>query len=91
MDEVLAGLTDFYKIVDDVIVFKKDEQVHVQHVRQLLQRFKEKISLNREKFPFCQTEVPFAGFMLTPNGYSISTDITAAISNFPTPSSRTDL
>ena len=91
-DEALAGMKDFRKIVDDVVVFDHNEQEHVEHVRQLLQRCKEKqISLNREKFRFCQTEVPFAGFTLMPEGYSISCDITAAISNFPTPSSRTDL
>ncbi len=32
-----------------------------------------------------------AGFTLTPNGYSISSDITEATLRFPTPSSRTDL
>ena len=36
-------------------------------------------------------EVPFAGFNLSPGGYTISSDITDAISKFPTPSSRTDL
>ena len=92
MDEVLAGMKDFRKIVDDVVVFDQDKQEHVEHVRQLLQRCEEKkISLNREKFRFCQTEVPFADFTLMPEGYSISSDITAAIYNFPTPSSRTDL
>ena len=33
----------------------------------------------------------FAGFMLTPEGYYISKDVTSAIAKFPTPSSRTDL
>ena len=92
MDEALAGMKDYRKIVDNVVVFDQDEQAHVEHVRHLSQRCKEKnISLNREKFRFCQTEVPFAGFILTSDGYSISNDITAAISNFPTPSSLTDL
>ena len=92
MDEALAGMKDFRKIVDDVVVFDHDEQEHVEHVRQLLRRCEEKkISLNREKFRFCQTEVPFAGFMLTPEGYYISKDVTSAIAKFPTPSSRTDL
>ena len=92
MDEALAGMKDFRKIVNDVIIFDQDEQEHVEHVRQIVQHCQRKnISLNREKFRFLQTEVPFAGFKLTPEGYSINSDITAAISNFPTPGSRTDL
>lgn len=31
------------------------------------------------------------GFELNPDGYTVSKDITDAISKFPTPSSRTDL
>ena len=92
MDEAFAGLNDFRKIVDDVIIFDSDPQKHVQHVRQILRRCEEKkISLNREKFQFCQPKAHFAGFTLTPLGYSISNDITEAIAQFPTPSSRTDL
>ena len=92
MDEALAGMKDFRKIVDDVVVFDRDKQEHVDHVRQILRRCEEKqILLNREKFQFCQKEVPFAGFTLTPEGYSISNEITAAISSFPTPGCRTDL
>ena len=92
MDEALAGMKDFRKIVDDVVIFDQNEQEHVEHVRQILQRCQEKnISLNRDKFRFLQSEVPFAGFKLTPEGYSINSDITAATSNFPTPGSRTDL
>ena len=86
MDEALAGLKEFRKIVDDVVIFDQDEQEHVEHVRQILQRCQEKnISLNKDKFRFNQTEVPFTGFKLTPEGYSINSDITAAISTFPTP------
>ena len=49
------------------------------------------ISLNRDKFKFCRPQAHFAGFVLTSEGYSISSDIIDAITNFPTPSSRTDL
>ena len=92
MDEAFAGLSDFRKIVDNVVVFDSDPKKHVQHVRQLLRHCEEKkISLNREKFQFCQSSAHFAGFTLTPHGYSISNDICDAIAQFPTPSSRTDL
>ena len=87
-----TGLDDVRKIVDDVVLFNSDPQKHVQHVRQILHRCEEKkMSLNRENFQFCQEKAHFAGSTLTPLGYSISTDITNAIAQFPTPSSRTEL
>ena len=73
MDQALAGLNDFREIVDDVVIFDRDPQKHVQHVRQILHHCdKKNISLNCEKFQFCQQKAHFAGFILTPLGYSIS-------------------
>ena len=40
---------------------------------------------------FFQTEVTFAGFQLSSNGYQVDRSITDAISNFPAPTSRTEL
>ena len=94
MDEAFASLDDFRKIVDDVIIFDSDLLKHMctHHVRQALRCCQEKsISLNGEKFQFCQQQAHFAGFTLTPLGYSVSSNITDAIAQFPKPSSRTDL
>ena len=92
MDEAFAGMQGMRKIVDDVVVFDQNEQEHVEHVRQILHLCEEKrISLNRDKFKFCQPQANFAGLTLTSEGYSVSNDIINAITNFPTPSCRTDL
>ena len=92
MDEVFAEVQNFRKIVDDVVVFDQDEKKHVEHVREILRLCQEKgISLNREKFKFCQPKAHFAGLTLTPEGYSVSNEIIDAIAKFPKPSSRTDL
>ena len=92
MYEAFQDLPDFRRIVDDVLIFDEDLDSHIAHVRQFLQRCKERgISLGHDKFQYCQTEVEFAGFHLSQNGYRISEDVTKAIGSFPTPSSRTDL
>ena len=92
MYEAFQGLSDFRRIVDDVLVFDEDPASQLDHVRQFLQRCEERgISLNRDKFRFCRTDIEFAGFHLSQDGYCVSDDITEAISSFPTPSSRTDL
>ncbi len=92
MYEAFQGLHDFRRVVDDVVVYDEDLTTHITHVRQFLQRCEDcGISLGKDKFQFCRTEVVFAGFCLSKDGYHISNDITKAIDSFPTPSSRTDL
>ena len=85
-------MSEFRRIVDDTLIYNADETQHIEHVRQFLKRCEEKgISLCRDKFRFCQSDIDFAGFHITQEGYQISPDITTAITEFPTPSSRTDL
>ncbi len=49
MEEALAGVQDIRRIVDDVVVFDRDRELHILHVREILRRCEEKgISLNRE-------------------------------------------
>lgn len=92
MAEAFTGLTGFRRIVDDIIIYDSDEHQHAAHVRQFLQRCADKhIALNLEKCKFSQTTVTFAGFTLSTQGYQIDQSITAAISQFPNPSNRTDL
>ena len=86
MAEAFEGLTGFRRVVDDVIIYDKDIESHVEHVKQFLQRCKERqISINKDK---CRTKVKFAGFQVSSDGYRI---ITEALANFPTPANRTDL
>ena len=60
-----------------------------QHVHQ---RCADKqIALNLDKCHFFQNQATFAGFKLSSSGYQIDQSITSAISNFPTPTNRTDL
>jgi hypothetical protein len=92
MDEAFADLPGFRQIVDDIVVYDKDREHHTEHVRLFLKRCKEKqITLNTAKWVFAKPSVTFAGFRLSAEGYQIDPAITQAISNFPTPSNRTDL
>ena len=92
MDEAFAGLSGFRRIVDDVVIYDSTATHHADHVRQFLQRCADQwITLNTDKWRFSQTEVTFAGFILSGEGYQIDRSITEAISSFPTPTNRTDL
>ena len=92
MADAFQGLTGFRRIVDDIIIYDKDETTHKKHVREFLKRCQDrKITLNRDKCKFCQTEVSFAGFHMSAEGYRVDPSITEAITRFPTPATRTDL
>ena len=89
MAEAFEGLTGFRH---DIVIFDKDVQTHADHVKQFLQHCQDRqISLNREKWKYCQPRVTFAGFQLSSEGYQIDPAITEAISKFPTPTNRSDL
>ena len=79
-------------MVDDIVIYDKDEALHINHVRQFLQRCQERnITLNKEKCRFSCRQVTFAGLKLSSEGCQIDSTATEAITKFPTPSSRTDL
>ena len=87
--EAFQGLTNIRKIVDDIVAMMTKNTSMWSTCEQ--SSVGASISLNREKLQFCQTKVRFAGMQLTQQGYSVSADIIAAIANFPTPTTRTDL
>ena len=92
MAEAFEVLTGFRHIVDDVIIYDKDIESHRDRVQQFLQRCQERqISINSDKWIFCQTRVKFAGFQVSSEGYCIDASITEALANFPTRTNRTDL
>ena len=66
-----------------IVIFDKDEESHQRHVKQFLQRCSDrKISLNKEKWKYCQSKVTFAGFQLSSAGYQVDSSITEAISKY---------
>ena len=92
MDEAFAGLSGYRRIVDDVVIYDSDQESHAAHVRQFLQRCTDcGITLNSDKWEYAQTQVTFAGFQLSSEGYSIDKSITEALSNFPTSATRSEL
>ena len=92
MDEAFAGLLGYRRIVDDVVIYDSDVTQHTTHVREFLQRCaKRKITLKNDMWEFAKSQVTFAGFILSEQGYQIDSSITQAIANFPTPVTRTDL
>ena len=92
MAEAFTGLSGFRRVVDDIVIYDGTTSGHAMHVRQFLQRCKDRnIALNVDKCKFSQDKITFAGFQLSATGYQVDQSITEAISKYPTPTSRTDL
>ncbi|XP_065068251.1 uncharacterized protein LOC135693652 [Rhopilema esculentum] len=66
--------------LDDVIVYSKSFNEHVEHVRKVLRRLKENgIKLKAEKCDMFKKEVVYLGRIVSEDGYRIDPDSTKAI------------
>ena len=92
MTEAFKDLSGFRHIVDDFVICDSNVSDHESHVNQFLQCCADfNISLNTEKCQFFQHQVTFAGFQLSAEGYQVDSSITAAITNYLTPTNCTEL
>ena len=92
MADAFADLSGYCRIVDDIVIYDNGIVQHANHVRAFLQRCTDMdITLNMDKCISCQTEVTFAGFRLSAEGYQVDSSTTDAIHNFPTPVNHSDL
>lgn len=88
MDEVLKEY--LYKFcfvyMDDVVIFSKSLQEHLQHIKLIFQRLKEvnlKIQLDKSEF-LCK-EVAFLGHVITPEGIKPNPSKIEAVLKYPVP------
>ena len=85
-DKALCGLNGITKIVDDVLIASENFPQHMQDVKALLDRCREKnITLNKKKMKLAQPKVKFAGYMVGINGIEVDPYKIEAVWKFPTP------
>ena len=92
LDQNLEGLPGVHRIFDDLLITGKGDtllaasQDHDRNLRNLLERCQERnIKLNREKFMFKCSQVPFIGHLLTNEGLKPDPQKVEAICNMPRP------
>ncbi|XP_065182546.1 uncharacterized protein K02A2.6-like [Sycon ciliatum] len=91
-DAVFDRLTNFVKVVDDGLVYDTELTTHFTHVRDALLRARQHgITLSAKKFVFGVPEVDYCGYHINTDGYTVDSDKTAAITDFPVPVNRTDV
>lgn len=94
VNDVLREYLDDFVVVylDDILIYSEDPEEHDRHVRKVLDKLREaKLSLKLEKCRFDQTEVNFLGFLVSTKGLSMDPEKIAAVKNWATPKSASDI
>ncbi len=91
-DRALDGIKNVRKVVEDILIYDKDYDEHIERVKQVLERCKENgITLSRKKAHFAQKQVQWCGYKLSEDGYTVTPKLVEALQSFPVPTGRTDV
>ena len=89
MQRMLAGLESFCSVyIDDIIVFSGTEEEHVDHLRQIFERFRRFcLRLHPGKCSFAQEQVEYLGHVISAKGIAPNPGKVRAVQEFPVPTS----
>ena len=86
INEVLQGLPFARGYLDDILIFSKTYDEHLDHIKQVFQRLREAdLKLKREKCEFFQAEIYYLGHVLTGKGIKPNPGKVKAITEMPAP------
>jgi hypothetical protein len=85
MSKVIKGMEKFCRgFVDDIIVFSKDMEEHVEHLRLVFTALRAaKLRVNFGKSELVQRSVDYCGFNISAEGIAPKAEKVAAIKNYP--------
>ena len=90
--EVLVGVDNVRKVVEDVLIYDVDLATPVQRVRDVLRRCAENgITLHPDKFVLGALTVSYWEFRLSGSGYAVDDHLVKALTYFPVPVNSTDI
>lgn len=94
INDILRDMLNVFVFVylDDILIFSPSLQVHVQHVRRVLQRLLEnRLFVKAEKCIFHSQSVMFLGSVVSAGGISMDPSKVQAVTDWPVPDSRVAL
>ncbi|KII63791.1 Transposon Ty3-I Gag-Pol polyprotein [Thelohanellus kitauei] len=92
MDEVGQGLDFIYIYLDDILIFSKTQEEHVDHVCQLAKRLLDyDLVINLDKCLFGQEVIDFLGYRISKSGVTTLPDKVKVIQEFVKPSTTKQL
>ena len=72
--------------LDDIIIFSKDEEEHLEHLRIIFQRLKAAgLKLKRSKCDFMKRHIQYLGHLISPKGIQPLPKKLESIRNMPAP------
>ncbi|KAJ1130407.1 hypothetical protein NDU88_008760 [Pleurodeles waltl] len=90
MDSVFSDVLNQYVVIylDDILIYSRDPNHHVDHVLQVLERLKKnQLFCKPEKCEFHKSEVRYLGFCINQHRISMDPDKVSAILDCPSPTS----
>lgn len=94
LDSVLGDLKYkfVYNYLDDVVVYSRSFQEHIEHIEQVLKRFRDAgLTVKPAKVNLARREISFLGHIISADGVKIDYDRTKAIYDFPRPKNKKDI
>ena len=92
MSTILDGLIDVLCLMDDILIFEKDQKEHDIRLTAVLERIQAAgVTLNKDKCEFNKTSLTLIGHTIDGRGISLDPQKTAAISKMVSPKSTTEL
>ena len=93
MEEILLPCRHFVMVyIDDILIFSKTENEHIDHLRQVLVILsKNGLYLNQEKSKFAKEKLLFLGNIVGTNGINVVDEKVKAIRDLPYPTTRKEL
>lgn len=92
LDQVLRGMPFVYAYIDDILVARRTEQEHQDHLRCLFRKLDEHgLMINPEKSHLGVSSVSFLGHQIDCHGIRPLTSKVKAIQEYPQPQTARDL
>ncbi|GFU62913.1 hypothetical protein TNCV_4591521 [Trichonephila clavipes] len=92
IDEITRNLEGVYAFVDNILIASRDPEEHHKHLKALFSRLHEYgLSINVSKCVFGVSKIDFLGFHLSEEGIQPLPDKVKCITEFPKPSTLTQL
>ena len=94
MNQTFADMLDKSVLcfLDDILIFSRTEEEHLQHLRTVLTRLREQeLYVKMSKCAFMQREVGFLGHRIGADGLRVAPDKISAVQQWPRPRSVTDV
>ena len=88
MDIVMEDLKNVICYLDDTLVHSSSPRQHLQHLQDVFNRLRDhNLKLNPSKCEFLKQNIPYLGFMLSPQGITPDIDKVKIIKQLPPPDS----